>query len=475
MVGEMDELLPVEPVRPPSPARRRILAAVTLILVAAFVVVAGLEGSGFIVRSDPVPTAEATAASPARARLAYVATDGTLNVFDAGPTVHVIAPGATFQFPAWSPDRSRIAVIRTEPDGASLDVYTPPPPSGGNQDDATPPTVVYASAQEPPFYAYWAPDGRSIAFLTTEPDGIALRQAPADASQPATIVRRGAPMYWQWIDPSRLLVHSGGDAADAFAGEVGLDGASRESMAVEAGAFRAPALSADGRYVAFTAVNPDGTRSMVVASADGSSRHDLGVFGLAAFEFEPGGDSIAFVAAATAQAATDFPVGPLRVMDPATGNPRTLIDSPVVTFFWAPDGKTIAAIGIPGSDGTKTASTIGGYPAGRSAVLARADLDTTPVSAAPAATSPTLPLWFVDSATGAIRSRQSVRLSDLFIGQVIPFFDQYALSHRFWAPDSRSLVLPIVDDQDVAKIATFFPDGSDPVELVNGQFATWSP
>lgn len=467
----MDELLPVEPVRPPGPARRRILLAITLVLLAAFVVVAGLEGSGFIIRSEPGPTVQPTTAPSAPARLVYVGLDGTLNAMDAGTAsvIHFPAPGAAFQFPAWSPDGAQIAAISTDARESGLDIFTPPLDAGGAPAS---PTRVYGSTDRPVFYAYWAPDSRSLAFLTTEPSGgIALRRGLADATAPSTTIRTGAPMYWQWVDPARLLVHSGGDAAGAFAGDVGLDGTPLEQLTVQAGAFRAPALSADGKYVAFTATEPEGARSMVVAAPDGSLRHDVRVFSLAAFEFDPAGDTLAFVGSATAGGSADIPVGPLRIVDPATGDVRTLIDGSVVTFFWAPDGKTIAAIGIPGSDDTKTASVGGG-----STVLARADL--TGVHAAAgvqAAASPTLPLFFVDSETGAIRSQQAVHLSDLFIGQVLPFFDQYALSHRFWSPDSRSLVLPIVDDQGVTRITSFFADGSEPAQLVEGQFASWSP
>ena len=137
----------------------------------------------------------------------------------------------------------------------------------------------------------------------------------------------------------------------------------------------------------------------------------------------------------------------------------------MVAFFWAPDGRTIAAIEIPGLDGTNSASA-GGAPA----VLARAN-----AGAIAAAASPTLPLLFVDVATGAIRSQQAVHLSDLFAGQVLPYFDQYALSHRFWSPDSRSVALPTLGDQGTSQIITFFADGTDPVPLVAGQFASWSP
>ena len=47
------------------------------------------------------------------------------------------------------------------------------------------PTIVYRSTDRPPFYLYWAPDSRRLTFLTTEPDGLALRLAPADGGTDA--------------------------------------------------------------------------------------------------------------------------------------------------------------------------------------------------------------------------------------------------------------------------------------------------
>jgi TolB protein len=209
---------------------------------------------------------------------------------------------------------------------------------------------------------------------------------------------------------------------------------------------------------------------MVVASADGSLRRDVPIFDLAAFEFEPAGDTLAFIASSERGAGASLPIGPLRAIDPATGNVRTLVEGSVVTFFWSPDGRTIAAIRLPGSDDTKTASAGGASAGGASAILARAG-----TTGARTAAGTALRLSFVDPATGAVRSEQPVRLSDLFISQVLPFFDQYALSHRFWEPDSQSITLPVDIGQGVSKIVTFRADGSEPLELVDGQFASWSP
>src|SRR5438034_2564664 len=175
----MDELLPVEPVRPPGPARRRLVLVITLVLLVAFVVVAGLEGNGFILRAEPGPTFNGAIPVHGAARLAYVGNDGSLNVMDAARNkfIHYASSGVSYQFPAWSPDATRLAVIRTADAETSLATFVPEP-GGGTRTDLTPPTVIYHSADEPPFYVYWATDGQSIAFLTTEPDGLALRPAP---------------------------------------------------------------------------------------------------------------------------------------------------------------------------------------------------------------------------------------------------------------------------------------------------------
>lgn len=456
-----DELQPA-PEAGPGSARRRLRIAITLVLVAALVVIAGLEGSGFIIRTDP--QVRATPSAPATARIAVVDAAGTLSSMaaDGGSIVRYPAPGVTFQFPAWSPDGTRIAAIGTNDGGAGIYVFAAPA-DGSN---ASGPTIVFLSPDHPAFYLYWAPDGNALAFLTTEPDGIALRRAPADAGAPDTIVRRGSPMYWQWVDSTRLLVHSGGNAPDAFVGEVGLDGALAEPNAIEAGLFRAPGLSGSGAYLAHATPGQGGSAAVVVESRDGTTRHEVPVFGGAAFEFDPVGDTLAFVAPEAAGAAAELPVGPLRAVDPASGAVRTLLGGSVVAFFWAPDGRTIAALRLNGPADNNVASRAGAVGS-----LARAG---TPPAAQTAAGS-LLRVAFVDVASGSLRSERVGRLSDLFVSQVLPFFDQYALSHRFWSPDGTSIVLPLDDDQGVSQLTIAPADGSAAHQLTAGALGSWSP
>jgi TolB protein len=454
----------VLPVAGPGATRRRLRVAITFVLVASLVVVFGLNLSGGRVRVDsPTGKTLPTTGRAAPPRLVVVDANGALSSMNAegGEAVRYPGPGLAFQFPAWSPDGTRIASIGTGGGETSLEVFAPP--VGGSP--AAAPTVVYKSREHPAFYLYWAPDGKALAFLTNEADGIALRHVPADASGPDTTVRTGAPMYWQWVDPTRLLVHSGGNAANGFAGEVGLDGTPAATTAVEAGSFRAPALSGDGSYLAYATSGQEGSPKVVVESRDGAVHRELRVFGVAAFEFGPNGDTLAFTAADNPGGSLDFPVGPLRAIDPASGTVRTLLDGSVVSFFWAPDGRTIAALRVNGPSDTNVASA-----AAPGATLARAG-----ARAVQAAAGVDLQIAFVDVASGAIRSQRVGRLSDLFVSQVLPYFDQYALSHRFWAPDSSSIVLPIDDDRGVSQIEIIPADGSDAKVVTSGLIASWSP
>ena len=68
-----------------------------------------------------------------------------------------------------------------------------------------------------------------------------------------------------------------------------------------------------------------------------------------------------------------------------------------------------------------------------------------------------------------------MRVSDLFVNQVLPFFDQYALSHRFWSPDGAAIALPIVGDGDVTEVQVIPADGSQPVVAATAEIGFWSP
>ena len=378
--------------------------------------------------------------------IAVVDDNGALSTMDdgGGSRVDYPAPGIVFGFPAWSPDGSRIAVVGEGPNDSAIYVYTVPRGDAGSPAAGGKPVVIYRSADRPPFYLYWTPDGRAVAFLATEATEIALRIAPADGSAPldgsgpAAIIRQGAPLYYDWVDAKRLLLHVG-VGSEAFVGEVGLDGKAIQPALPGTGVFRSASVSRDGRYLAYVRSNTDGSGQLVVAPRKGTASHEVPVFGIAAFDFDPTGDTLASIAAdKPVDPTVGVPVGPLRLIDPATGAVRTLLDGSVVAFFWSPDGKTIAALSLaqPGDDQVT---------AGTGVVLAGAVAPGPSAGGVAQAAGIAVRLAFVDVSTGTVRSERVVRLAEHFVNQLLPYFDQYALSHRLWSPDSASLLLPLVD------------------------------
>ncbi|MFL5713597.1 MAG: hypothetical protein ACJ769_02935 [Chloroflexota bacterium] len=461
--------------QPPGRARRVATIGIIALLIVSMVFLAFVSGRGFVTPApagpeQPAPTlpqAVATAipsTSPAN-RLALVDAAGRLVVADeAGKaSTRLGGAGVTYSFPAWSPAGDRIAVIGDDNGTGVVHVFTVGE-AGAEPAEPPAPAAVYDSTDRPPFYLYWSPDGTRVSFLTTEPDGsIDLRVAPADASAPATVVRNGAPMYWAWNGPGGLFVHSGGDSADAFIGQVGLDGAGVDPTIAASGGFRAPAVSPDGSFIGYVgrgSADPE----VILQGRDGAGRHAVTVHGEAAMDFSPTTADLAFIAPSEAGRDLAVPVGPLRLLSAARDDVRVLLPGPVVAFFWAPDGRTIAALQLGQAPDDNLAS-VNRAPKAR---LARAHT----TAAAPGVA---LRLVFVDTRSGATRGARAVQVGEVFAAQVLPYFDQYALSHRFWSPDGRTIALPVTAADGTTGIVVIPTDGSTTTRVGDGVAAAWSP
>jgi TolB protein len=81
----------------------------------------------------------------------------------------------------------------------------------------------------------------------------------------------------------------------------------------------------------------------------------------------------------------------------------------------------------------------------------------------------------VDVAAGTATPPRVIGISPLFINQVLPYFDQYALSHRVWAPDGASILLPVIAEDGAEALQVLPADGSPGRVLAEGSIGFWSP
>jgi TolB protein len=287
-------------------------------------------------------------------------------------------------------------------------------------------------------------------------------------------------MYWSWVDDATLFVHAGGGTT-AFLGEVGPTGdpAGTSDPINGSGDFRAPAVSAGGEFRAYVGRGADHNPAVIVEPrvADGNSRSEAKVLGPAALVFDPAGDALAFIARARADSPeTNLPVGPLKVVDARSGAVRMLLPGSVIGFFWSPDGRSIAALRV-GAGGTPATAQAAVFhrPNARTPSTATTVAQLSPNVAPIATAGLDLDLTFVDPADGTIRSERSIRLADVFTNQVLPYFDQYALSHRVWSADGKSIALPVVGTDGSSEIHVYSADGSTDTKVASGVVAFWRP
>ena len=204
------------------------------------------------------------------------------------------------------------------------------------------------------------------------------------------------------------------------------------------------------------------------------------MLGPAALGFAPSGPQLAFIGPGEGDRIAPLPIGPLRIVDAGSGDVRTLPVKDVVSFFWSPDGRTIATLGVP-SAGNPDAASAGDDSAmspGRGPAAVRlASTGAGPGAARPVADAPGVPvsLAFVDVAKGTATAPVIVSLTPLFVNQVLPYFDQYALSHRLWSPDGASILLPVVGADGVESLDLLPADGSAPRVLVPGRSGSGAP
>lgn len=385
----------------------------------------------------------ATASDTLLGRIAFISANGRLGTInpDGTETRYLTPANGVFQFPAWSPTGETLAVIGNLPTGSG--VFTV-------QDEAESDLVpIYTGSS--PIYLYWKPDGTQVSFIAQHRNGLGLYLAAPDGSTESRLLATGQPLYWNWHpDGERALTHRGREPL-AY---VDLEG-NADDLDVGRGVFQAPGVSPSGQFVAYSeqAGRNDPSFLTVWDENRGETLFSEAHVGAVALSWSPTADVLAYISPIR-ERATFF--GPLRLYDAVAENGYTAVGEDVLAFFWSPDGRYIAYLALTQGGQQAMRKHIRGKPAQQQQLR--------------------VTLFLLDIENRTQQTLYSYNLPRLFITQFLPFFDQYALSHRVWSPDSRYIVLPVRDndDENITRIAVIPRDGSPPTFIADGVTAFWS-
>lgn len=334
--------------------------------------------------------------------------------------------------PTWSPTGERIAWAEINSSGGGVNgALVSSTADGANR--------TRAEAPFPPFYLFWSPDGQQVAYLSNwigeSQRTIALRLV--DVTRPASEARTigvGSPFYFSWSpDGQQLLTHIGNERI----GLLGVDG-TETLLAADSARFAAPQWSADGEKLLY-GINQESTPQLVLADRQGSIAQVVTFFKgqtATAFALSPSGQQIAYTETDRQVGLNSF--GPLFVFDLGTEEFEQLSSDPVLAFFWSPAGDALLFFSLEQAERR---------------------------------------VWLQAQVWNGKTTRPLSRFvpSDIFLGQYLPFADQYAQSTRFWAPDGSAIVYAGQNEAGDEGIWVHRLDADEPERVTEGVFATWSP
>jgi Tol biopolymer transport system component len=312
-------------------------------------------------------------------------------------------------------------------------------------------TRIFQSRTERVIYLQWLADNQHLSFLIAEPDGMSLMLAQATQRAPIRIVLTGMPLYFDWNDTaSRLVVHTAGSDPETSE-RVALMSLSQSNQQVDKilshgrSPFMTPCWSPDRKHLAYVA-NYNVEANLVVADADGSHPRSIVSLPVGDNSFEWLPDS-AHIAYSTTFVPHEPEYAGIRLVDISTAASRVLTKDPIAAYFASPNGRYLAYISVPKE-------------------------------------KPYYWWMLLDLKTGKSRSLGRFLSTD---EESISyrFFDQFALSHTIWAPDSSAFVfagvrLLVEPDESIHAVPPpsvwVMPiDGSQPRNLGHGTLAFFAP
>jgi len=242
----------------------------------------------------------------------------------------------THVWPAWAPDGSRIACFGLR-----------------SASESKVETRVYAVAADGveswelttlsggmPVYGNWSPRGDAFAVLVQRgEEQLSLEIIRLDDPGKTLPVMSGAPLFWSWSPDGNLLaVHVGGShRASAEARVVLLDafsGKPVQHVTDHPGEFRVPAWSHQGDLLAYVGQETQEEETLFLFDVTSGEKGPVAhVSGGTAALWSADGNALAF---SSASRSSSFSFSQIQVLDLTNGRVSTVLDEPVIGFFWSP-------------------------------------------------------------------------------------------------------------------------------------------
>lgn len=425
-----------------------------------------VEVPGIIV-TEPTPqleaTSEPTAPETKNSRIVLVNEDGQVETTapDGSQRRILSSDEYTFQFPAWSPDGAQIAVLGSNTEGSGIFLLQ------DQEDPAAMQQILFESGRNP-FYVYWSPDSSKISFLSSQfGSAMSLNVVEAQEDMESRQIATGSPFFWNWTaDSQQLLIHSGALSDEERLALIDEEDSDQASEISSPGYFQAPGISPSGRYWAYSQLQADGNSWLTVDDRQSGDTQSERHAGSVALSWSPVDDRLAFISGEDNRQASYW--GPLRLIDATTGEMRVLSSNLVLAFFWSPDGKQIATISVRSSNGFNDTIEVRAPKSGNLGKIVPATLPALQLQPHQFAIS------VIDVDSGAGLELGEVGFTPSFLTQFLIFFDQYALSHHIWSPNSDALVMPLLNDNE-SQITVISTKSGRQNKIGVGQIAFWSP